>query len=470
MQSRVHRPAYIDYVGIKRFDENGKVIGEDRFTGLFSSSFYNKSATDVPVLKSKINHIMEMCDFAKGTHAYKAVLNILETYPRDELVQGREAELLDVAMGVLQIQERDMCRLFVRKDPYGRFFSCMVYVPRERYNTALRGETQELLAKAFGSNEKVDFTTFFSESTLARTHYIVRVADNNIDYNVKDIENNLIEAARTWEDKLQSTLLETAGESRGNELNRKYTSAFPRAYKDEVLPSAAVVDIEKLEMLDDKNKLEMLFYRPQEEANTQIVRLSLFHKDVPIHLSDVMPMLENFGLRVIGETPYAVKTTDGSVNWVMDFSMLLDSDGIDDLMQCIKKYLPENIHLYSAEPEEKEMPDNFFISELVREKIIRSLGDELPHETYVAVETKAMEGKMLSIGVIIYVARDSQKSIVIGHQGTNLKRIGQQTRVELEKMIHKKVLLKTFVKVNKNWNNDAQYLSSLGVGSNQDAT
>ncbi len=146
------------------------------------------------------------------------------------------------------------------------------------------------------------------------------------------------------------------------------------------------------------------------------------------------------------------------------------NDGIGELLGCIKKSLPENNHLYPLDSEEKEIPDNFFISELVREKIIRSLGDELPHETYVAVETKAMDGKMLSIGVIIYVARDSQKSIVIGHEGSNLKRIGQQTRIELEKMIHKKVLLKTFVKVNKNWNNDAQYLSSLGVGSNQDAT
>ena len=146
------------------------------------------------------------------------------------------------------------------------------------------------------------------------------------------------------------------------------------------------------------------------------------------------------------------------------------NDGIGDLLGCIKKALPENNHLYPSDSEEKEIPDNFFISELVREKIIRSLGDELPHETYVVVETKGMEGKMLSIGVIIYVARDSQKSIVIGHEGSNLKRIGQQTRIELEKMIHKKVLLKTFVKVNKNWNNDAQYLSSLGVGSNQDAT
>ena len=146
------------------------------------------------------------------------------------------------------------------------------------------------------------------------------------------------------------------------------------------------------------------------------------------------------------------------------------NDGIGELLGCIKKSLPENNHLYPLDSEEKEIPDNFFISELVREKIIRSLGDELPHETYVAVETKAMDGKMLSIGVIIYVARDSQKSIVIGHEGSNLKRIGKQTRIELEKMIHKKVLLKTFVKVNKNWNNDAQYLSSLGVGSNQDAT
>ncbi|NOU49372.1 NAD-glutamate dehydrogenase [Pseudoalteromonas sp. JBTF-M23] len=336
--SRVHRPAYVDYVGIKRFDKKGNVIGEDRFIGLFSSSFYNNSAADVPVLRGKINRIMQMCDFAQGTHAYKAVLNILETYPRDELVQARESELLEVATGVLQVQERDMCRLFVRKDIYGRFFSCMVYVPRERYNTALRRETQQLLANAFQSKEKVEFTTYFSESTLARTHYTVRVADNNIEYNVKDIENNLIEAARTWEDKLHDALLESAGESRGNELFRKYAAAFPGAYKDEVLPSAAVVDIEKLEQLDGENKLDMLFYRPQEEANSQIVRLSLFHKDVPIHLSDVMPMLENFGLRVIGETPYAIKSSDGQVNWIMDFSMLLDSKGIADFNKVSARF------------------------------------------------------------------------------------------------------------------------------------
>ena len=163
--------------------------------------------------------------------------------------------------------------------------------------------------------------------------------------------------------------------------------------------------------------------------------------------------------------------------WESQFSFLeyvpisaLHNNGVGDLLECIKNYLPENNHLYPATMKSKEIPDNFFISELVREKIIRSLGDELPHETYVVVETKSMERKMLSVGVIIYVARPSQKRIVIGHEGSNLKRIGQQTRIELEKILNIKVMLKTFVKVNKNWNNNAQYLSSLGVGTSQDAT
>ena len=148
----------------------------------------------------------------------------------------------------------------------------------------------------------------------------------------------------------------------------------------------------------------------------------------------------------------------------------LHNNGVVDLLECIKNYLPKNKHLYPATMKSKEIPDNFFISELVREKIIRSLSDELPHETYVVVETKSMERKMLSVGVIIYVARPSQKCIVFGHEGSNLKRIGKQTRIELEKILNIKVMLKTFVKVNKNWNNDAQYLSSLGVGTSQDVT
>lgn len=326
-KSRVHRPAYIDYIGIKRFDKNGKVTGEDRFIGLYSASLYNNSAADIPLLKNKLQQVMSRSEFAVGTHAYKALLNILETYPRDELIQANVDELLDVSMGVLQMQERDMTRLFIRQDTFGRFVTAMVYVPRERYNTQLRKDTQALLAQALGATEPVEFTTYFSESVLARTHYLVRIDDSQVEYNVKDIERNLVEAARTWEDKLESALIGIYGEARGRELSRKYVNAFPRAYKEDMLPNDALVDIGKLESLNEEHKLEMLFYRPQEESkDSKAVRLNLFHKDHPIHLSDVLPMLENFGLRVIGETPYAVKCPDGSVSWILNFAMELTGE------------------------------------------------------------------------------------------------------------------------------------------------
>ncbi len=324
-KSRVHRPAYIDYIGIKRFDAQGRVVGEDRFIGLYSSSLYNNSAGDIPLLKNKLAKVMAASEFAAGTHAYKALLNILETYPRDELIQADADELLDIATGVLQMQERDMTRVFMRKDAFGRFVSAMVYVPRERYNTQLRKDTQQILQDFLGSTEPVEFTTYFSESMLARTHYFVRINDSNIEFNVKDIENNLIEAARTWEDKLASALIGRFGELSGRELGLKYINAFPRSYKEEMLPNDALVDIVKLEALTEENTLEMLFYRPQEEKDdSKAVRLNLFHKAHPIHLSDVLPMLENFGLRVIGETPYAVRCPDGSVSWILNFSMELN--------------------------------------------------------------------------------------------------------------------------------------------------
>jgi len=322
-RSRVHRPAHLDYIGIKRFDEKGNVIGEERFVGLFGSAYYTNSALDLPLIKSKVHEVCESSGFAVGSHAYKTLINILETYPRDEILQSSTKELLSNVLGILQMQERDYSGLFIRRDAFDRFYSCMVYVPRERYNTALRVKTQKLLAEAFGSDREVEFTTYFSESAQARTHYIVRVKTTKADINVKEIEKNLNDAARSWDDKLADALNSHKGEEAGKALSRKYVS-FPQAYKDEVLPGTAIVDIEKLEALTKKNNLEMLFYQPQEEkAGSRFVKLKLFHKGEPLHLSDVLPMLENFGLRVIGESPYAVRTSDGEMCWILDFSMLL---------------------------------------------------------------------------------------------------------------------------------------------------
>lgn len=322
-RSRVHRPVYLDYIGIKRFDNEGNVLGEDRFVGLFGSAFYNNSALNLPLIKSKVTEVCETSGYARGTHAYKSLINILETYPRDEILQSSTTEMLRNVLGVFQMQERDYSGLFVRRDAFNRFYSCMVYVPRERYNTQLRIQTQALLKEAFGSDQEVEFTTYFSESAQARTHYIVRVKSTKADINVKQIEKNLNEAACSWDDKLVVALNTHKGEAKGKALGRKYVS-FPQSYKDEVLPGSAIVDIEKFEALTGDNHLEMLFYQPQEEpADSRLVKLKLFHSGAPLHLSDVLPMLENFGLRIIGESPYAVKTSEGETCWILDFSMLL---------------------------------------------------------------------------------------------------------------------------------------------------
>ncbi|RLV60039.1 NAD-glutamate dehydrogenase [Parashewanella curva] len=331
-KSRVHRPAYIDYVGIKRYDESGKVIGEDRFIGLYASTLYNRSPREIPMLNEKVTRVLESSGLVPRSHDYKNLLNILENLPRDEIIQAREAELASVAQGVLEMQDRDKLKLFVRKDGFGRFLSCMVYVSKDRYNTKLRQDTQRILAQHLKSKEEVQFTTYFSESTLARTHYIVKVENNNMDVNVAAIERNLIEAARSWEDKLQAALNGSLGEEQGNALNKRYLNAFQPSYKEDVLPSSAVVDLQQLEGLSDENQLGMLFYQPQEAAlNDNKVRLKLFHKDEPIHLSDVLPMLENFGLRVINERPYEVKTTDGATYWILDFLMTVQGAATENL-------------------------------------------------------------------------------------------------------------------------------------------
>ncbi len=333
-KSRVHRPAYVDYIGIKRFDEKGNVVGEDRFIGLYASNLYNRSPREIPLLNEKVQRVLERSSLTPCSHDYKALLNILETLPRDELIQASVDNLAETAHGVLEMQDRDKLKLFVRKDGFGRFLSCLVYVSKDRYNTKLRQDTQRILAQHFNSKEDVEFTTYFSESTLARTHYIVKVDNNNMDVDVAAIENNLIEAARSWEDKLSTALNNALGEQTGTHLMKRYANAFEQSYKEDVLPSSAVVDMQQLEALDDEHKLGMLFYQPQEAAlNDNKVRLKLFHKDEPIHLSDVLPMLENFGLRVINERPYEVTTTDGSTFWILDFLMtvkVVNTDNIAD--------------------------------------------------------------------------------------------------------------------------------------------
>jgi len=319
--SKVHRPAHIDYVGVKRVNNKGEIIGEDRFIGLYTSAAYNINPMSIPVLRQKILVVLEESGLSDYEHDKKVLKNILETYPRDELFQTGYANLLETSVGILQMQERPIVRLFIRRDPYGRFFSCLVYVPREIYNTKIRLRVTEILEERLGATGPIQFTTTFSESTLSRLHFIVPAENaENVNYDVNSIEKDLQQSARTWEDNLADSLLSSYGEAEGKRLIKKYENAFQAGYQDDYTIVSAVLDIKHMESLSDEHELSMLLYRSQEEDEERI-KFKLYFRNQPKPLSDVMPMLENMGLNVIGEKAFKIRPVNGAIRWVSDFEM-----------------------------------------------------------------------------------------------------------------------------------------------------
>lgn len=316
----IHRDAYTDYIGIKRFNKKGQVIGERRIIGLYTSAAYHTNPKHIPFLRHKVALIMENSKLNPRSHAGKVLLNILETLPRDDLIQGSEEELLEIAMGIFYMQERKRIRLFARMDVYRRFISCLVYVPKDRFNTELRYAMQKILAESFHA-EEITFSTQFSESILARIHFIIKVnPQNSIEYDLKEIEKKLIEIGRSWSDDLLLNLHETFGEEQANGLFARYKNAFPVSYMDTFSPRTAVYDIKHIEILTPENPLGINFYKPLDESENSF-RLKVYQHNTTIPLSDVLPILEKLGLRAISERPYILKFEDGKVTWINDFAM-----------------------------------------------------------------------------------------------------------------------------------------------------
>jgi glutamate dehydrogenase len=316
----VHRPSYLDYIGVKRFDSHGRVTGEWRFLGLYTAAAYNRNPRDIPVLRQKVDRVLRRAGLQPGGHDWKALLNILETFPREELFQIAEDQLFDVAMGILRLEERRRVRLFLWRDRYSRFVSCLAYVPRERYTTAVRRRIEEVLKHAL-HGESLDFTVRLSESVLARLYFIVRVPPGRTaDVDVRELEAKLAEAARSWSDELHDALLEQQGEEVGNQLFRRYAEAFPAAYREDFPAQGAVYDIQRLEELAAGEPLSMSLYRPL-EAPDGALRFKLFWSERPLPLSRVVPMLEAMGLQVIDERPYEVRPPDMAPRWIQDIGL-----------------------------------------------------------------------------------------------------------------------------------------------------
>jgi glutamate dehydrogenase len=316
----VHRPTHLDYVGVKRFDAAGRVTGERRFLGLWSAAAYNMRLEEIPVLRRKLQAVLERAGFPADSHDGKDLLQTLETYPRDELFQISVEDLTATAIGILDLQERRRVRIFVRRDAYGRFFSCLVFVPRERHTTEVRLRMQDILMRAFGGTA-VEWSSRLSESLLARLHFLVYTDPGSVPtYEVGEIEAQLGDAARSWTDDLQTALCEQVGEEHGLALFRRYRDAFPAAYREDFLARTAVTDLERLEELAGETDLRMSLYRPLEES-TGMLRFKLYRCGDPISLSDVLPMLQNMGVRVVDERPYHVERPGEPMAWIYDFGL-----------------------------------------------------------------------------------------------------------------------------------------------------
>ncbi|MDO8954776.1 MAG: NAD-glutamate dehydrogenase [Gammaproteobacteria bacterium] len=320
-QATVHRPAYMDVIIVKQFDKEGEVIAESRFIGLYTSSAYHSNPSQIPLLRHKVSKILQHSKLPPKGHEWKALVSILESFPRDELFQISEDELYRTVIGILQIHERQRIRLFVRRDTFGRYFSCMVYVPRDLFNTELRVKMQNILMREFDGNEST-FSPNFLESVLCRIDYIIRVDPSRpIEaYDIKSIESKLVEATRSWRDDLKDTLIESMGEHKGSLLYNKYARAFPAGYRETFLARSAVTDIELIENVLTTGQLGMCFYRMLEEPEN-CIRFKLFQRDTGLALTDVLPILENLGLRVMEEQPYQIKLSDGNSVWISDFGM-----------------------------------------------------------------------------------------------------------------------------------------------------
>ncbi|WP_329228368.1 NAD-glutamate dehydrogenase [Streptomyces canus] len=323
-RATVHRPSYLDYIGVKKFDADGNVVGERRFLGLFSSAAYTESVRRVPVIRRKVDEVLERAGFSPNSHDGRDLLQILETYPRDELFQTPADELESIATSVLYLQERRRLRLYLRQDEYGRYYSALVYLPRDRYTTGVRLRIIDILKEEL-DGISVDFTAWNTESILSRLHFVVRVPQGTelpqlSDSDKERIEARLVEAARSWADGWTEALNAELGEERAAELSRRYGNAFPEGYKADHTPRSAVADLVHLERLGEENNFALSLYEPVGAAPEER-RFKIYRKGDAISLSAVLPVLSRLGVEVTDERPYELRCSDRSIAWIYDFGL-----------------------------------------------------------------------------------------------------------------------------------------------------
>ncbi|MFL9825858.1 NAD-glutamate dehydrogenase [Rhodoplanes sp. SY1] len=333
-RSRVHRRVHMDYVGIKRFDASGRVVGELRLVGLFTATAYTRSARGIPYLRRKVEAVLARAGFAPASHSARVLANVLETYPRDELFQVDEATLLRFSLIVMHLGERPRVRVLPRLDRFDRFVSVIVYVPRDRYDSTIREAIGAHLAAVY-TGRIVAFYPWFPDGPLVRVHYIVgRFAGETPRPSRAALEEAVSGIVLTWQDRLAAALAASHEPVRAAALKERYAEAFSRAYRTAFTPSTAVDDIKILERLTPERPLGVDFYRNATDAPA-CARLKVWSQGRPIPLSERVPVLEHMGFRVVEESTFRVATPTGDASsapvWLHDMQLERLGGGAVDL-------------------------------------------------------------------------------------------------------------------------------------------
>jgi glutamate dehydrogenase len=317
-RATVHRPGYLDYIGLKRFDAAGRVAGERRFVGLYTTSAYQADASLVPLLRTKVARVIERAGFPPGSHGHKNLVSVLQDYPRDELFQVEEETLLANALGVLRLGDRRRTRVFLRRDVYGRFWSCLVYLPRDNYNTDVRLKIQSvLLAHLKGAS--AEYNLQLTDAVLARIHVLVRTHPRDeVEADPRAIEAEIARATRRWEDDLRERLAAAGGEDRAIAAFRAY--AFPAAYRDTVDAPLAERDIAVLDRLAAGEPHAVTLYRPV-ESDARSLRLRVYRAGARVPLSGSLPILENMGLEALEEQSWEIGRAGSTPVFIHDFGV-----------------------------------------------------------------------------------------------------------------------------------------------------
>ncbi len=340
--STVHRPVYPYYVGVKTFDDKGNVTGEHRFLGMFTTTALHENVLDIPVVCNRVREVIHRAGFPMESFSGQRMLEVLQNWPRADLFSADTDSLYSTTTGAITLSDRRRLRLFLRRDPYGRFYSCLVYLPRDRYTTRSRLAMQEVLLEELEGTQ-LEYSARIGETVLAQVHFIVHTdPSQRSEPDTLRIQERLNEAVRGWDDRMVEAILaerrERAGDSgvaigllgeeSAGEQGQRFAAVFPEGYKEDFTALEALADLRALEALTDEGDLSMSFYLPA-DAEAGERRFKLYLRGEGVTLSQVLPVLQRMGVEVVDERPYELRREDGGRSWIYDFGLRIDPQVLD---------------------------------------------------------------------------------------------------------------------------------------------